>query len=324
VIEFLRPDLKFYKDEGNTPDFGRFVMEPLERGYGQTVGNSIRRVLLSSMPGAAIASIRIEGVLHEFSHISGIVEDVTQIILNLKKVVLRSTSDRPVTMYLKAVGPKQVTAADIQPHQSVTIVQPNVYICEITGEGTVLDMEMTVVKGKGYKLAQRNTSGEYALNTIFLDTHFTPITKVHFVVEDTRVGQDINYDRLILEVRTNGALQPDEAVKLSAGMLRSHFELLTDISTESKFPEEEFRMIREDKKPENKNLDISIKELEFSVRSRNCLEQENIRTLGELALKRASELLAIKNFGKKSLFEIREKLAQYGLSLKDEEAPKKP
>ncbi|MBI4863988.1 MAG: DNA-directed RNA polymerase subunit alpha [Candidatus Riflebacteria bacterium] len=320
----MRPDLKFYRDEHNTPEFGRFVLEPLERGYGQTIGNSLRRVLLSSMPGACICAVKMEGVLHEFSHIPGIVEDVTQIILNLKKVVLRSTSDKPVTMYLKATGPKQVMAGDIQPHQCVTIVQPNVYICEITGQGTVLDMEMTVIKGKGYKLAQRNAVGDVTLNTIFLDTHFTPITKVNFLVEDTRVGQDINYDRLILEVTTNGAIHPDEAVRLSAKMLTGHFDLLTDFAIESKFPEEEFRMVREDKKPENKALDIPIKDLEFSVRSRNCLEQENIRTLGELASKRASELLAIKNFGKKSLFEIREKLSQHGLALKDEEVPKKP
>lgn len=323
MIEFLRPDLKFYRDESNTPEFGRFVLEPLERGYGQTVGNTMRRVLLSSMPGASISSIRIEGVLHEFSAIPGVVEDVTEIILNLKKVVLRSTSDKPVTMRLRATGPKQVTASDIEPHQSVTVVQPNTYICEITGQGTVLDMELTVVKGKGYKLAQHDARSDMPLNTILLDTQFSPIKKVNFLVEDTRVGQDINYDRLILEVTTNGALQPDEAVKLSAKMLRSHFDLLVDFQTESKFPEEEFRMIREEKKPENKNLDISIKELEFSVRSRNCLEQENIRTLGELANKRASELLAIKNFGKKSLYEIREKLAQHGLALKDEEPPKK-
>lgn len=323
MIEFLRPDLKFYRDEQNTPEFGRFVLEPLERGYGQTIGNTMRRVLLSSMPGASISSIRIEGVLHEFSAIPGVVEDVTEIILNLKRVVLRSTSDKPVTMRLRATGPKQVTAADIEPHQSVSCVQPNVYICEITGQGTVLDMELTIVKGKGYALAQHDVRSDVPLNTILLDTQYSPIRKVNFLVEDTRVGQDINYDRLILEVTTNGALQPDEAVKLSAKMLRSHFDLLVDFQTESKFPEEEFRMIREEKKPENKNLDISIKELEFSVRSRNCLEQENIRTLGELANKRASELLAIKNFGKKSLYEIREKLAQHGLALKDEEAPKK-
>jgi DNA-directed RNA polymerase subunit alpha len=320
VIEFLRPDLKFYRDESNSPEFGKFVLEPLERGYGQTVGNTLRRVLLSSMPGAAISSIRIEGVLHEFSAIPGIVEDVTEMILNIKKVVLRSVSDKPVTMRLRATGPKQVTAADIQPHQSVTVVQPNVYICEITGQGTVLDIEMTVVKGKGYSLAANNVVPDVPLNTIFLDTQFTPLKKVNFLVEDTRVGQNINYDRLILEVTTNGAIQPDEAVKLSAKMLRSHFDLLLDFTPESKFPEEEFHMIREEKKPENKSLDISIKELEFSVRSRNCLEQENIRTLGELAQKRASELLAIKNFGKKSLYEIREKLQQHGLSLKDEEA----
>jgi DNA-directed RNA polymerase subunit alpha len=324
VIEFLKPDVKFYRDEQSTPDFARFVLEPLERGYGQTVGNSLRRVLLSSMPGASIASVKIEGVLHEFSAIAGVVEDVTEIILNLKRVVLRSTSDRPVMMRLRAAGPKQVTAADIEPHQSVTIVQPSVYICEITGQGTTLDMELTVVKGKGYRLAQQNAVPDVPLSTIFLDTQFSPITKVNFNVEDTRVGQDINYDRLVLEVTTNGALQPDEAVKLSARMLKSHFDLLLDFAPESKFPEEEFRMIREEKKPENKNLDVSIKELEFSVRSRNCLEQENIRTLGELAQKRASELLAIKNFGKKSLFEIREKLSLHGLSLKDEEVAKKP
>lgn len=319
MIEFLRPDLKFYRDDKNTPEYGRFVMEPLERGYGQTVGNALRRVLLSSMPGASIASVRIDGVLHEYSTIPGVVEDVLDIVLNLRKVVLRVATEQPVTLRLKATGPKTVTAADMEPHQSVSVVHPSTYICEITNPGTSIAMEIAVVKGKGYQLAQQHSKGEHPLSTIFVDTHYTPIQKVNFTVEDARVGQEINYDRLVLEVWTNGAMMPDEAVKLAAKMLKGHFELLTEISAAMAVQEEDFRMVKESKRPENKNLEIAIKDLEFSVRSRNCLEQENIRTLGELAQKRAADLLAIKNFGKKSLVEIRDKLKQHGLGLKDDE-----
>lgn len=319
MIQVLKPNLKFIKDDPSNDRYGRFVMEPLQRGYGTTLGNALRRIMLSSMSGACISSVKIDGVLHEFSTIDNVRDDVTDIILNLKNVVLRSMSDKPETLTLKVKGSKLVTAADIAENSNVVIVDPaDTYICEITDDSAEITMEMQVERGTGYRLARQNNKGEYELSTIFLDCHFTPIKRVNFKVEDARVGQELNYDKLILEVWTNGAMLPEEAVKLSAEMLRQHLDLLVNFEIDSAYPEEEYRMIVEEKKEENKAFDISIKELEFSVRSRNCLEQENIQTLGELATKRASDLLAIKNFGKKSLFEIREKLQQYGLHLKDE------
>lgn len=317
MIEITKPALKISRDTG-TKNYGKFVLEPLQRGYGHTVGNALRRLLLSTMPGACITSVRIEGVLHEFSAIEGIVEDVIDVILNLKKIVVRSLTDRSSTLKLKVTGPCKVTAADIEPNSNVEIINPDCYICELSRE-MPLEMELTVEKGTGYRLARKNTKGEYPLNTIFLDSHFSPMTKVNYKVEDARVGQELNFDRLILEVWTNGALLPAEAVKLAAKMLYAHLDLFLNLDTASPYPEEDYRMVVEARKEDNKNIDIPIKDLEFSVRSRNCLEQENIRTLGELGKKRASELLAIKNFGKKSLHEIREKLSQYGLSLRDEE-----
>lgn len=297
----------------------RFVMQPLERGYGTTIGNALRRILLASMPGSCISSTRIEGVLHEFSAIEGVAEDVTEIILNLKKVVVRSLVDHPVTLTLSAKGPKKVTIADAAANSKVEIIDPSAHICEITKPGVKLDMEFTVEKGCGYRLAVKNTKGEYPLNTIFLDAHFSPITRVSYEVKDTRVGRELNYDQLELEVHTNGSLTPAEAVKLSSKMLTTHLHLLETLELETDYPEETYVMVKEIKKSENKNIDILIKDLEFSVRSRNCLEQENIVTLGELTDKSAAELLAIKNFGKKSLTEIREKLGQFNLSLRDEE-----
>ena len=318
MIEFLKPNISFKKLEGDD-HYGKFVMEPLERGYGVTIGNSLRRIMLSSMSGSCISSVRIDGVLHEFCAVEGIRDDVTDIVMNLKKVCIRSMVDEPVHLKLEATGPKVVTAADIIPNADIEVIDPKHYIAEITKPGTAITMDMVVEKGVGYRMAKRNTKGEFPLNTIFLDCHFTPIEKVNYTVDAARVGQNINYDRLELEVWTNGAMEPEEAVKLSAKMLRAHLDLFIDYDHTAKWREEEFSMITEEKPVENKCYDIPIKELEFSVRSLNCLQQENIRTLGELAMKRASDLLAIKNFGKKSLYEIREKLAQYSLSLKDEE-----
>jgi DNA-directed RNA polymerase subunit alpha len=318
VIEFLKPNITFQKAEGDSC-YGKFVMEPLERGYGVTIGNSLRRIMLASMSGACVSSVRIDGVLHEFCAIPGVTDDVTDIIMNLKKVTIRSLVDEPVQVKLDVKGPKKVVAGDIEPNANIEVIDPDAYVAEITEKGKQLSMEMMVEKGVGYRMARRNTKGEFPLNTIFLDCHFTPITKVNYTVEDARVGQNITYDRLVLEVWTNGAMVPEEAVKLSARMLQAHLDLFIGYDVQSKWQEEDFRMVTEEKREENRAYDISIKELEFSVRSLNCLQQENIRTLGELATKRASDLLAIKNFGKKSLYEIREKLAQYGLSLKDEE-----
>lgn len=318
MIEFLKPNLKY---EGTAPGKeGKFVLEPLQRGYGATLGNALRRIMLSSMPGACLSSVRIDGVLHEYQAMDGVLEDVTDLLLNLKKVVVRSHVERPVHLTLEAKGPKVVTAGDIIANSDVVIVDPEQYICEITGNREVR-MELTVEKGVGYQLAIKNTKGEFPLNTMFLDRNFSPILLANYSVDDSRVGQSINYDRLTFHVKTNGSILPEEAVKLSAKMLGQHLDLLAEFEITADVREEDFRLVAEKTEERVKSLDIPIKDLEFSVRSRNCLEQENMRTLGELATKRASELLAIKNFGKKSLYEVREKLAQYGLSLKDEDGP---
>jgi DNA-directed RNA polymerase subunit alpha len=318
VIEFLKPNVKFEKTEGDDR-YGKFVMEPLQRGYGTTIGNSLRRIMLSSMAGSCVSNVRIDGVLHEFSAIDGVRDDVTDIVMNLKNITVRSLVDEPVHLKLEANGSGNVTAGNIEANSNIEVIDPEQYIAEITDDNTTLSMELVVEKGVGYEMAQRNTKGEYPLNTIFLDCHYTPIKKVNYSVDAARVGQDINYDRLELEVWTDGSVEPEEAVKLSATMLRSHLDLFIEYDHQARWQEEEFRMITEEKPVENKCFDIPIKELEFSVRSLNCLQQENIRTLGELAQKNAADLLVIKNFGKKSLYEIRDKLAQYGLTLKDEE-----
>lgn len=320
MIEFLKPNLKFNEEDGNSNTAGTFALEPLPRGYGATIGNALRRILISSMPGSCISSVRIDGVLHEYQALEGVLEDVTDLLLNLKRVVVRSLVDRPVHLTLEVKGPKVVTAADIAANTDVQVVDPEQYICEITSDRE-LKMELSVEKGHGYQSAIKNTKGEFPLNTMFLDRNFSPILVANYTVDDSRVGQSIDFDKLTFDVRTDGSLRPEEAIKLSSKMLVAHLQLLVDFEITEDVPQEEFRLVAEKTEERVKALDIPIKDLEFSVRSRNCLEQENMRTLGELAQKRASELLAIKNFGKKSLYEVREKLAQYGLSLKDEEGP---
>lgn len=320
MIEFLKPNLKFYPDEDNTRFEGRFTLEPLAKGYGATLGNALRRIMISSMPGACISSVRIDGVLHEFQALEGVLEDVTDVLLNLKKVVFRSHVERPVHLVLEAKGPTVVRAKDITPNTDVEIVDPEQYILEITSDREIR-MELTVEKGSGYKLAIKNTKGEFPLNTMFVDRNFSPVLLANYEVEDSRVGQSIDFDKLSFFVKTNGAQLPEETIKLASKILAAHLDLLVQFEITEDVNEEDFQLVQEKSEERMKALDIPIKDLEFSVRSRNCLEQENMRTLGELAEKRASELLAIKNFGKKSLYEVREKLAQYGLSLKDEEGP---
>ena len=317
--EITTPDLVINPDADNSSVFGRFKLGPLQKGSGITLGNSLRRVLLSSIPGTCITDIRIDHVLHEFAALPGVVEDITEVILNLKRLVLRSVAHEPIKISLRTTGPKQVTAADIMPHQSVTVVEPSTYICEITDPAAEFNMEMTLSRGIGFQSANTVDKSGSDLNTIFLDRAFSPVRRVTFKVERDDDGSS---DLLVVDVTTNGGIQPEEALKLAARIMKDHFAMLTDFSVESRLPDEEFRSVRDDQKAEDRASDVSIKELEFSVRSRNCLEQEGIKTLGELAGKRASELLAIKNFGKKSLTEIRDKLKEFGLTLKDEEVTK--
>lgn len=317
------------RGEDNNAHFGSFVFEPLEKGFGLTLGNSLRRVLLSAMPGIAICGVRIRGVMHEYSHVEGIQEDVLEILLNLKKVVLvtleelsesvLNQQDKFTTITLTKSGVGTVTAGDfqIEDTQNIKIVNPELPLCEITLDGYELYLEADIKFGRGYDRGYKGEAGNN-LSTMDLDGHFTPVKKVSYKVTDARVGHDINYDKLILDVETNGAMYPEEAVKFAAKMLHSYYGFLASLEVESPYPGLDFQLEGKQEEDVESNDDITIKDLEFSVRSRNCLEIANIKTLGQLADISIDELMQIKNFGKKSLTEIREKLSQYGLKLKDD------
>jgi len=319
VIKVQEPNYKLERGEANSVHQGTFTFEPLEKGFGLTLGNSLRRVLLSAMPGIAISGVRIRGVLHEYSFIPGVKEDVLEILLNLKQVVLAALEEinDPFQVVLIKGGAGVVTAGDIQVGSKIQVVNTDHPICTITDESYELYMELDVKSGRGYDHNFQG-EGEESLETMYLDGHFTPVRKVSYAVSDARVGQDINYDKLVLNVETNGAMFPEEALRFASKMLKSYYDFMGTLEVESPFPSLDFQL--EGKQEENveSSDDITIKDLEFSVRSRNCLEIGNIKTLGQLAEVSIDELMQIKNFGKKSLTEIREKLSQYGLKLKDD------
>jgi DNA-directed RNA polymerase subunit alpha len=325
VIEINRPKIKY--SEGENSNHGIITLEPLERGYGQTLGNAFRRVLLASLPGSSVCGVKIDGVLHEFCSIPGVVEDVTAIILNLKKLVVNLSSEEPVTVRLEVKGPADVTAADIQSNADLQIIDKDIHIAQVTGDIT-LGMDITFRRGRGYVLAEDQGDLEESIGTILVDSQFSPVIKVQYGVEDARVGQDINYDKLTMHIWTNGSMQPAEAVELAAKFLRAHVDLFQTleeevVENEEDLPthNEELVMVSAQKQeaPQKGHLDILIKDLEFSVRSRNCLKKAGIQTLGELVDKKVADLLEIKNFGKKSLKEVREKLGQFNLSLPDDD-----
>ncbi|MGM0600864.1 MAG: DNA-directed RNA polymerase subunit alpha [Candidatus Rifleibacteriota bacterium] len=324
MIEINRPKIKY--SEGESPNHGIITLEPLERGYGQTLGNAFRRVLLASLPGSSVCAVKIDGILHEFCSIPGVVEDVTAIILNLKKLVVNLASEEPLTLRLEVKGPADVTAADIQSHPDLQIIDKDVHIAQVSGDIT-LGMDITFRRGRGYVLAEDQEELEEAIGTILVDSQFSPVTKVQYSVEDARVGQEINYDKLNLHIWTNGSMQPAESVELAAKFLKAHVDLFQTLEEEVVEQEslpthnEELVMVSQQKPeaPQKGHLDILIKDLEFSVRSRNCLKKAGIQTLGELVDKKVSELLEIKNFGKKSLKEVREKLGQFNLGLPDDD-----
>jgi len=316
MIQIKKPRMVYKKDSNlDANKYGRFEVEPLERGYGITLGNSLRRVLLGSLPGAAVTAIRIDGVLHEFSTIPGVLEDVTDLILNIKQIIVKLTDEDSVTVTIEKQGPGEVKAGDIQCVGSLQVINPEQHIATLNKEGK-LSMELVIEKGRGYVTAEKNAKPNQPLNTLSVDSMFSPIVKVNFNVEDTRVGQDINYDKLTLEVWTDGSIKPDEATCLASKLLREHLSLFIDYIDNKQ--QDSIVMVSEEKEKVNKYVDIPIKDVEFSVRSRNCLKRTTIKTIGELAKKSATELLEIKNFGQKSLNEIREKLSQYGLGLKDD------
>ncbi|MBU1106902.1 MAG: DNA-directed RNA polymerase subunit alpha [Candidatus Riflebacteria bacterium] len=324
MIEINRPKIKYA--EGESPNHGIITLEPLERGYGQTLGNAFRRVLLASLPGSAVSGVKIDGVLHEFCSIPGVVEDVTAIVLNLKKLIVNVEEEEPITLRLDIKGPADVTAADLPEHSDLLVIDEDMHIAQVTGDIT-LGMEITFKRGRGYVLADNHKDANQPIGTILVDSQFSPVTRVMYNVEDARVGQNIDFDKLTLQLWTNGSMQPAEAVELAAKFLRAHVDLFQaleeEIVEDKKLPthKEELVMISAQKQeaPQKGHHDILIKDLEFSVRSRNCLKKAGIQSLGELVNKKVSELLEIKNFGKKSLKEVREKLSQFSLGLPDDD-----
>lgn len=311
MIEIEKP--KIILGETDDPErYGKFVIEPLERGYGTTLGNSLRRILLSSLPGCAVTSVKINGVLHEFSTIPGVVEDTTDIILNLKKLMVKVHGDCPKKIYINVKDSKRVTAADIIVPSDVEILNPDLYIATVS-DGGVLEAEITVDRGRGYVAAERNKNVENVIGVIAVDARFSPVVKVNYVVEHTRVGQITDYDKLVLEVWTNGGINPVEAVSLAAKIMSEHLNLFVDLSQTAGKTE---IMVEKDEEPKDKNLAMTIEELDLSVRSYNCLKRAGINTVEELTRKTEEDMMKVRNLGKKSLDEVSKKLAELGLSLR--------
>ena len=301
-------------EEGSTPTYAKFIAEPFEAGYGHTVGNSLRRVLLSSIEGSAISSIKIEGVNHEFQSVDGVVEDVTDIVLNLKKVLIVSEKREPVKLHLKVNREGAVTAADIQADANIKIVNPDQIICTLDKKQT-FEADIEIKTGRGYCPGENNKKEDQAIGVIAIDSLFSPVRLVRYAVENTRVGQITDYDKLVLEVWTDGRITPDDALKQSASILKHHLDVFDRVSQEHYEFESVQPEVSEEQNKLRKLLNMSVNEIELSVRAANCLNNANITTVGELAMKTEQEMLKYRNFGKKSLNEIKEKLEGLGLSL---------
>ncbi len=310
MIEIEKPRIE--RLEKGDARYGKFVVEPLERGFGQTLGNSLRRVLLNSLPGVAVTNVRIEGVQHEFSTVPGVKEDVTEIILNLKNISAKLFTDQPKVISVDATGPCEVTAGDIKSDDEVEIVNKNLHIATLS-EGARLQMQITLDKGRGYVPADRNKTAGMPIGVIPVDSIFTPIRKVSYSVEDTRVGQVTDYDKLIFEVWTNGSIMPDEATGLAAQILTDHLTLFVNL-TENVVPGIDFNEPEDDKK--EKVLEMTIEELDLSVRAYNCLKRAGINTVAELVQRNQEDMMKVRNLGKKSLEEVEQKLIALGLALR--------
>jgi DNA-directed RNA polymerase subunit alpha len=308
--ELIRPK-RLESEPNDTPVmYGKFVCEPLERGFGITLGNALRRVLLSSLQGAAITSVKIDGVLHEFSTIPGVLEDVTDIILNLKEVHLKMNVEGSKTLHIEKQGEGEVTAGDIQGSAQVEVLNPDKHICTLEKDAR-LRMELGIRQGKGYVPADRNIEENQAIGTIPIDCIFSPVQKVSYVVTQARVGQITDYDKLTIEIWTNGSIRPDDSLAYAAKILKDQLSIFINFEEEAEADEEETRL----EPAFNDNLFRSVDELELSVRSANCLKNADIRYIGELVQKTEAEMLKTKNFGRKSLNEIKEILAEMGLGL---------
>ena len=298
--------------DAHSPTFGRFTTEAFERGFGTTIGNALRRILLSSLTGAAVTTVKIEGVVHEFSTISGVTEDVTAIILNIKSLRLALHTDKPKTIRLKKKGPGEAKGSDILHDGDVTILTPDLHIATLDKDAT-LDIEMTVKHGRGYVPAERNKEEGLPIGVIAIDSVFSPIRRVNFHVENARVGRMTDYDKLTMEIWTDGTISPRDALSTGAGILREHLDIF--INPEERSEGKSEAGYQESQREVNKNLSRSVNELELSVRAANCLKNANIKTIADLVQKSEGEMLRTKNFGKKSLNEIKEILTEMGLSL---------
>ncbi|HFV3095277.1 TPA: DNA-directed RNA polymerase subunit alpha [Streptococcus pneumoniae] len=310
MIEFEKPNIT--KIDENK-DYGKFVIEPLERGYGTTFGNSLRRVLLASLPGAAVTSINIDGVLHEFDTVPGVREDVMQIILNIKGIAVKSYVEDEKIIELDVEGPAEVTAGDILTDSDIEIVNPDHYLFTI-GEGSSLKATMTVNSGRGYVPADENKKDNAPVGTLAVDSIYTPVTKVNYQVEPARVGSNDSFDKLTLEILTNGTIIPEDALGLSARILTEHLDLFTNLTEIAKSTEV---MKEADTESDDRILDRTIEELDLSVRSYNCLKRAGINTVHDLTEKSEAEMMKVRNLGRKSLEEVKLKLIDLGLGLKD-------
>lgn len=314
MLEIEKPKIECVelKDDGT---YGKFVIEPLERGYGTTLGNALRRILLSSLPGAAATSVKIENVLHEFSTVQGVKEDVTELVLNIKGLALKMNGEGPKTIYIDAKGEGEVTGADIKTDGDIEVVNKDHHIATLDSDGK-LYMEITVDRGRGYVSQTKNKSDNQPINTIPVDSIYTPAKRVNFTVENTRVGQITDYDKLSLEVWTNGTIKPDEAIGLSAKILIEHFKLFMTLTDHANNVE---IMVEKEEDKKEKVLEMTIEELDLSVRSYNCLKRAGINTVQELTQRSMDDMMKVRNLGKKSLEEVEQKLEALGLSLKQSE-----
>lgn len=314
MIEFEKPNIHKVEE---TDNYGKFVVEPLERGYGTTLGNSLRRVMLASLPGAAITSIQIDGVLHEFSTVQGVTEDVTQIILNLKQVALKIDSEDAKDLEIDVKGPAEVTAADIQGDGDVTILNSDLHIATVS-DGAELHVKMTADKGRGYSSADDNKTRMegLAIGVLPIDSIYTPIERVNYTVENTRVWQSNDYDKLTLDVWTNGSLTPTEAISLAAKILTEHLTMFVNLTEEAQVTQV---MVEREETHQEKVLDKTIEELDLSVRSYNCLKRADIQTVKDLTERTEADMMKVRNLGTKSLDEIKLKLAELGVGFRQED-----
>ena len=311
MIEIEKPTIEcIYSNED--PNYGKFVVEPLERGYGTTLGNSLRRILLSSLPGVAVTSVKIDGILHEFSTIPGVKEDVTEIILNLKKLAVKLNGENTKRVLINAIGPKEVTAADILGDSDVEIFNPELHIATLEENATLI-MEINLARGRGYVPAEMNKDENTPISVIPTDSIFTPVRKVNFTVENTRVGPVTDYDRLVLEIWTDGSVTPSEGVSIGSKIMQEHLSLFVELTDSAEGME---IMVEKEENQKEKALEMTIEELELSVRSFNCLKRAAINTVEELTHRSEEDMMKVRNLGKKSLDEVKHKLEELGLSLK--------